>query len=149
MPRNQGTVERIDARGSKSAIEAQDARLASTLDLKDLSDREGAFLATCQKIYRRDFGCVTPFEEFFWSLVINVEDDRWPTPDDVARELAIFRENFEDMDKWARVFVASYPTPTQSTVTAEPSAAPEGAPIRKGFMGQPRPPKSRKAATRA
>ena len=111
------TAETIAARQPKSAV-------AATLDLKDSSDAERAFLATCQKIYRRDHGCVTPFEQFFWGLVVLAENDLWPTPDRVACELATFRDDFDDMDKWARVFVETYPTPAGANEPPEDKASP-------------------------
>ena len=78
-------VEPIN-RGVVDDAAARTARIAATLDLKGLSDSERAFLATCQRIYRRHSGFTSPFEEFFWTLVISVEFGSWPTPDDVADE---------------------------------------------------------------
>ena len=89
--------------------EARQARIGATLDLKDLGDSERAFLATCQKIYRRDRGSITPFEEFFSGLIVRVEVGMWPTPDDVAVELGTFKENFEDARECAGKFVEAYP----------------------------------------
>ena len=133
----------------EESYEARNARLAATLDLTDISDPERAFLATCQRIYHRDRGSVTPFEHFFWSLVFSVQHDNWPTPDDVEQGLGTFKDDFEDMDKWARVFVDSYPTPVEQQVTSEPPQAPEVAkPTRKGTTGHSRARKPRKAVAR-
>jgi hypothetical protein len=94
---------------SEAEVRARDARLAATLDLQNLSDRERAFLAICQKLHRGDRGCDTPFEEFFCHLVFLIEHDRWPTPDDVAEELDSFRENFKWMRETAKSFFEAYP----------------------------------------
>ncbi|MCU1337084.1 MAG: hypothetical protein JWO19_2665 [Bryobacterales bacterium] len=88
---------------------ARNAQIGATLVLADLSDHERAFLATCQKIHRRDTGCTTPFEEFFTKLVITVESGHWPTPDDVEHELKEFRENFDAMQSDVRAFIEAYP----------------------------------------
>lgn len=85
------------------------ARIGATLDLKELDDADRAFLATCQKIQRRWAGSNTPFEEFFNELVTRVQHGRWPTPDDVQRELETFRENFEDMQRDVALFRETYP----------------------------------------
>jgi hypothetical protein len=85
------------------------ARLSATLDLKGLSDRERAFLATCQKLDRRWNGSNNPFEDFFHNLVASVWRDSWPTPDDVAQELDEFRKNFDDMRRDAASFLEAYP----------------------------------------
>jgi hypothetical protein len=104
-------------------IAAKDARIAATLDLKDLGDSERAFLATCQKLYRRHSGCTSPFEEFFWSLVLDVERGHWPTPDDVARELETFKDDFDDMSRWARYFLEAYPEVPAKDETEQPKEA--------------------------
>ena len=88
---------------------ATQARWAASLNLKKLSERDLAFLAVCQKIHSRWTGCGAPFEEFFVDLVHRVGDGRWPTPDDVVRELGSFRENFEDMRRDAAAFLEAYP----------------------------------------
>jgi hypothetical protein len=84
-------------------------RIDSTLVLANLDDFERAFLATCQKIYRQGRGCVSPFEEFFSSLVTCVKFGDMPTPDDVASDLETFRENFDSMRQSARQFTEAYP----------------------------------------
>ena len=98
-PINRGVVD----------VAARTARIAATLDLKGLSDSERAFLATCQRIYRRHTGCTSPFENFFWSLAFSVQCGNWPTPDDVAEELGSFKENFADVVRWAHDFYEAYP----------------------------------------
>jgi len=82
-----------------------DTIVAATLYLKDLDDAERAFLAICQRIFRRHSGCTSPFEEFFVGLVASVECNYWPTPGGVAHELETFRRDFDDMSVWARRFV--------------------------------------------
>lgn len=108
-PKTVKNAKQLQAKWTGEEYEARKARLAASLDLKDLSDLERAFLATCQKIRRRDRGCESPFEEFFDSLTIMVEVGKWPTPDDVAHELARFREHFEFMRESTRNFIAAYP----------------------------------------
>jgi hypothetical protein len=105
-------------------IAARDARIAATLDLKGLDDSERAFLATCQMILRRWTGCNAPFEEFFRCLVLRVESNMWPTPEDVERELKTFKENFEDMRRDARNFLETYRDELEPwRITAAPEAA--------------------------
>jgi len=94
---------------NEETIVAREVLIAATLDLKDLGDRERAFLAICQKIYRRHSGCTSPFENFFWSLVFSIERGHWPTPDDVEHDLGTFKDDFEDMSRQARYFAESYP----------------------------------------
>jgi len=86
-----------------------DTIVAATLYLKDLDDAERAFLAICQRIFRRHSGCASPFEDFFVGLVASVECNYWPTPGGVAHELETFRRDFDDMSVWARRFVEAYP----------------------------------------
>ena len=62
-------------------------------------------LRHAKKIYRRHSGCTSPFEEFFYAIVYRVEAGRWPTPDDVVRELERFKEDFEDMSLWTGYFL--------------------------------------------
>ena len=93
---------------SQETIHEQWARIGATLDLVDLNDHERAFLATCQRIHRRETGCNSPFEEFFDNLVVTVQW-RWPSPDDVASYLEEFRQNFTDMKRDARQFMEAYP----------------------------------------
>ncbi len=118
--RKRQTVQPI--KGGKEDFDASNARVAATLDLQDLDVLERAFLATCQKIYRRDSGSTSPFENFFFSLVVRVESGRWPTPDEVASELEEFREDLDLMRKWTRSFLEAYPEPpapeqtTQTTI---------------------------------
>jgi len=89
--------------------EAKNARIGATLDLQDIPDSERAFLATCQKIHRRERGCDSPFEEFFAHLVFLVERGQWPTPDDVADNLKTFREEFAYMRESSKNFIEAYP----------------------------------------
>jgi len=82
------------------------------------SDRERAFLATCQQLYRRENGCTTPFEHLIWELVTYVEAGVMPTPKMVEEEVKSFRENWEDMRDKAKSFVDAYekseaPAPTE------------------------------------
>jgi hypothetical protein len=122
---------------------ARKAAAAATLNLKNLDETERAFLATCQKIYRRHSGCTSPFEEFFRILVLNVEHDTWPTPDDVSHELESFKRDFEDMDERARIFVESYPAPamspaTPASVPAPPTRTPAKQPAKAQRKRKPR-----------
>jgi len=87
----------------------RNAEVAATLDLIGLDDAERAFLATCQKIYRRDTGCNSPFEEFFTMLVGSIESGYWPDPDHVEHELESFRQNWDDMKRDASRFMEAYP----------------------------------------
>ena len=73
------------------------------------SSTERDFLATCQRIYRADGGCTTPFEEFFTKLAISVQVGRWPSPDQVRKELETFDEDFADMQRCAIRFLNHYP----------------------------------------
>ena len=102
---------------------AKNARIGATLDLIDISDVERAFLATCQKIKRRDSGSTSPFENFFFSLVVSVENGLWPTPDDVARELEEFREDFECMSNWTKAFLEVYPQKPAASEVEQPAEA--------------------------
>jgi hypothetical protein len=92
--------------------EARNAELAATLNLANLSDRDRAFLATCQKIYERDSGASSPFEQFFCYLVTFVENGHWPTPSDVQQELEEFQSHFECMQRETRYFREAYPEHT-------------------------------------
>ena len=121
-------------------------KLAAALLTADLPVSERAFLAACQRIYRRHSGCTSPFENFFWSLVQSVQHDTWPTPENVARDFDTFKDDFETMDRWARLFVEAYPAPA----TPEPPAAVETTqPTRKGTTGHPRARKPLKKVARA
>lgn len=109
---------------SEESYEERNARLAATLNLKDLDDRERAFLAICQKIHDRYTGCNSPFEEFINALVRYVARGEWPTPDDAARELETFREHFDDMRRDAAWFRESYPQVTPPTPESEAADIP-------------------------
>jgi hypothetical protein len=84
--------------------------LGAQLVVSNLSDDERAYLAKCQILYHGDRGCGTPFEAFFTQLVAMVNTGKWPTPDDVRRELKSFEENFDDMLLQAERFMVNYPT---------------------------------------
>jgi hypothetical protein len=89
----------------------RDERWAAMLDTNTFAqlDRERrAELAVCQHILEREHGCTTPFEEFFSTLITWVSLNSWPTPDRVAQDLETFKQNFEDMERDARLFVGSY-----------------------------------------
>jgi hypothetical protein len=94
---------------SEEAWKRRTAELAATLILADLDDNERAYLAICQRIYRRCNGCNSPFEEFFHDLTVMVEAGRFPTPEAVAHKLDEFRENFDHMTRDARQFLEAYP----------------------------------------
>lgn len=85
------------------------AENAARLKVRRLKTAEKSFLATCQRIYHRDRGSSTPFEEFFVFLVTRAERDMWPTPDMVASDLEQFRQNWESIKEEIALFRESYP----------------------------------------
>src|SRR5207245_2058192 len=118
MPRKQlhALPAQLPAAQTAEPLEQRWARIASELVICDLDDEERAFLATCQRIHRRNAGCNSPFEEFFASLVEWVEAGHWPTPDNVEQRLKEFRDNFDSMTCDATQFMEAYP---QLAVQAE------------------------------
>ncbi len=99
---------------------------AKTLVTSGLRDYERAFLATCQKLFRSDTGCNTPFEEFFRNLVIHVQINGLPTPEVAEEELHDFSRNFRDMKRDCEAFEKAYPVPATKTTqpaTKQPAKA--------------------------
>ena len=103
---------------TKPDVREMDLAAACVLQLESLLDSERAFLAVCQRLYRNDRGCDTPFECFFRSLVIQTlllqfdptnTGRKLPTPDDVAEALEEFREHFNSLKTAAADFKAAYP----------------------------------------
>jgi len=93
----------------KDDFDRRQANIAATLILMNINDTERAFLATCQKLYRQERSCETPFEEFFEGLVICVQARGLPTPADVEQSLETFRQNWESMKESSRKFLEAYP----------------------------------------
>jgi hypothetical protein len=62
-------------------------------------------------------GCDTPAEDFIARLVLS-HSIRPLTPDDTARYLEEFRENFDSMVEGARIFVAKYPAAVNTAAAA-------------------------------
>jgi hypothetical protein len=69
---------------------------------------EQEFLEKCRAIYRRDFGCGTPYEEFACRVI----DRGQARPDEIEGMLADFRENFAIMRRDAAAFTRAYGSPS-------------------------------------
>lgn len=86
-------------------------------DFGELDVRRRAALAVCNYILERHCGCYTPLEELVWQLITDVQLGMWPTPARVAGYAEEFRQNFEDMDRDARLFVETYPVKPEAKQT--------------------------------
>jgi len=109
-PKTKPAAKAAPAELRRREYELNQAKVAAELDIVDLDDTERAFLAVCQRIYGRHSGCNSPFENFFYSLVLRIElGGSWPTPEVVADELETFKKEFEDMHGDAVAFFETYP----------------------------------------
>ena len=93
--------------------QAQELRARLMEQLAGMSACKLESIAQYADIREARNGCDTPAEEFIARLVLH-NHVRALTPDDAARILEEFRENFDSMVEGARTFVARYPEAVKS-----------------------------------
>src|ERR1035437_581424 len=97
--------------------QAQELRARLLEQLAGMSVCKLESIAQYADIREAHNGCDTPAEEFIALLVLH-HAARPITPDDVARRLEEFRENFESAAKDARIFTARYPEAVKAATAA-------------------------------
>jgi hypothetical protein len=111
-------------RREQAALKARREDLARMLTTRKLDLSERAFLGTCQMLYRSNRGCDTPFENFFGSLVWELQFGKWPTPRIVEKELIEFRQQWNDMRVVAAEFVERYRAASSDEGVGDPPSDP-------------------------